>query len=60
MSHDQLGPHERRLRELREERIRKAKGPRKLIPYAGKDYAASRPSEQFSSSGNSKKRKKKT
>ena len=37
MSHDKLGPHEQRLRELREERLRKAKGPRKLIPFAGKD-----------------------
>lgn len=36
MSHDKLGPHEQRLRELREDRIRKS-GGRKLIPYAGAD-----------------------
>ncbi len=42
MSHDKIGPHEQRLRELREERARKARGPRKLIPYAGKDHEAAK------------------
>lgn len=44
MSHDKIGPHEQRLRELREERQRKTnrkvgvtKAPRPLIPFAGKD-----------------------
>lgn len=58
MSHDKIGPHEQRLRELREERIRRA-GGRKLIPYAGRDRAAMRPSEQFNIHGTKKKGKKK-
>lgn len=57
MSHDKPGPNELRLRELREERLRKAKGPRKLIPYAGMDPAA-RPSEQFNIHGTKKGKKK--
>lgn len=38
MSHEKIGPHEQRLRELREERQRKANAaPRKLIPFAGSE-----------------------
>jgi hypothetical protein len=56
MSHEKIGPHELRLRELREERERKAKGPRKLIPYAGKDRTV--PGTNFTIHGAKKGKKK--
>lgn len=37
MSHDKIGPHEQRLRELRVEREAAAKKKSRLVPYAGKE-----------------------
>ena len=56
MSHDKIGPHEQRLRELRQERERRTKGPRKLIPYAGKDRTV--PGENFTIHGTKKGKKR--
>ena len=58
MAHDKPGPHEIRLRELREERERKAKPPRKLIPYAGKDKTVPGPGSNFTIHGTKKGKKK--
>lgn len=58
MSHDKIGPHELRLRELRKERESRTKGPRKLIPYAGKDRTVPGAGENFTIQGTKKGAKK--